>query len=447
MADGAAAVLNTEVWVSEQVTNQGDTGLYASLKLSSAGQPHVLYWTDLETPAAKLVLAHRDPVAGWLNETIPTARGAQAVLAFDSNQRPVIAYYDLDAATINVGVKIAGFWQIDPVPGMLRSFAIGTTSLVLIGDLPLVSYWSEAGLEVARPAATSFRPRANDWRTERVDADARCGFNHSMALDAQGVPSISYFDLEAQALKLATRNNANFPTPAGWTTRVLDGVAAGEYNSIALNPVTHDLHVAYSSSAGLRHVIAGAGHTPELVDPGVATGLYCSIAFDSQGRPHIAYYDSEGGALKVAHFFNTWQVVTVDHAGDVGGFASLVAVSDGILDVTYYDWTRLTLSFAHSVPPPKAVIRQIAPPGGRPNFVQLDGSGSTPDADTLRFEWTPPSTGIAALPDGTGNRTLQVQFINSALGSFLLTLRVTDLPSSSRARYMSGWNSMARGTA
>ena len=101
MADGAAAI-TSEIWVTEVIDNRPDAGVDCSLALNGAGEPHALYWLDQESPAAKLIFAKRAKPE-WLRETLPAKRGARTALIFDDQRQPWVAYYDLDAARINVG--------------------------------------------------------------------------------------------------------------------------------------------------------------------------------------------------------------------------------------------------------------------------------------------------------------------------------------------------------
>jgi hypothetical protein len=115
----------------------------------------------------------------------------------------------------------------------------------------------------------------------------------------------------------------------------------------------------------------------------------------------MAYYDSDSGKLKVAHFRGTWQIATVDPADgspatevDTGGFAALAMVSVDLLDVAYYDWADRDLRFAASVDialtpgvtvepnqsvPFPITLASPAPPGG----VIISLSSSNPEKATI----------------------------------------------------------------
>jgi hypothetical protein len=70
--------------------------------------------------------------------------------------------------------------------------------------------------------------------------------------------------------------------------------------------------------------------TVETVDDSVSCGSYCSLAFNSQGQPAIAYYEIRSHTgytlqnLKYARYIDdTWQTERVAQSGDIGKFNNL----------------------------------------------------------------------------------------------------------------------------
>lgn len=59
--------------------------------------------------------------------------------------------------------------------------------------------------------------------------------------------------------------------------------------------------------------------THQVVEEKTGVGQYGSIILDSQGRPHISYYDSKSQCLKYAAFIDSnWTITVVDSVGNVG---------------------------------------------------------------------------------------------------------------------------------
>jgi len=143
--------------------------------------------------------------------------------------------------------------------------------------------------------------------------------------------------------------------------------SVGMFPSLKRDPVNGRPSVAYykvdGSEAGSLYYSYWDGvqwHT-EFVDGNapeeskaalVNVGLYASLALDSMGRPHIAYYDAANGALKYAirNVTGGWNVVTVDSGGpannDVGSYCSLVLNPLNEPRISYYDATSKNLKYA-----------------------------------------------------------------------------------------------------
>ncbi len=88
----------------------------------------------------------------------------------------------------------------------------------------------------------------------------------------------------------------------------------------------------------------------ETIDSG-GYGGYVEQAFDSQGIPHLAYYDNGNGDVKYAYWDGSnWQIEVVDSAGDVGAFLSFTLDDDDLAHIAYYNDTGVStgnLKYAH----------------------------------------------------------------------------------------------------
>ncbi|MDH7602533.1 MAG: hypothetical protein QHI38_10355, partial [Armatimonadota bacterium] len=153
----------------------------------------------------------------------------------------------------------------------------------------------------------------NGYSSETVDEDRtdieRVGEYSSIALDASGNPRIAYYKY--------------------------------------INDTHGILRYAYYNGQGW-HVEDVDGNSPGSVDDNV--GRYTSIKVDSQGNPHISYYDVTNGNLMYAVWRSgTWQITTVDGASsptdDVGQYTSL-ALYNGLPRIAYYDVAKGDLKYA-----------------------------------------------------------------------------------------------------
>jgi hypothetical protein len=96
----------------------------------------------------------------------------------------------------------------------------------------------------------------------------------------------------------------------------------------------------------LPQASAAAWHN-EIVESAFSVGEYSSLDLDSDGYPHISYYNSSSQDLKYAwKDAGGWHTTTVDSTGSVGYQTSLVVDSSDHPHISYYDTTNTALKYA-----------------------------------------------------------------------------------------------------
>jgi len=86
----------------------------------------------------------------------------------------------------------------------------------------------------------------------------------------------------------------------------------------------------------------------EDVDDSGTVGQYTAIALDSNGYPHISYYDYVSGDLMYARFDGSaWHIETVDSGDDVGQYNSIAIDSNDRPHISYSDDTNEHTRYAH----------------------------------------------------------------------------------------------------
>jgi fibronectin type III domain protein len=144
------------------------------------------------------------------------------------------------------------------------------------------------------------RKAGGSWSSVPVTTLGRPGQN-SLAIDSLGVAHIAYYEQDKFRLMHGTNGGS------GWSTEEVHGVPGsdlGRHNSIAVNPSTGRIHIAYydTTNQDLRYARqdAGGSWALKVIDTTGDVGTYTSLGLDGIGQVHISYYDATNGELKVA---------------------------------------------------------------------------------------------------------------------------------------------------
>jgi len=196
------------------------------------------------------------------------------------------------------------------------------------------------------------------------------GLNPTLALDASGLPHISYYDYASSDLKYAYYDGSTWHI-----TTVDSGVNTGDYYeevgwdlSLALDLAGHR-HIAYTyerwkrsdsiatlDQAELRYAyFDGTDWITETIVGGRFDFGDTSLALDASDRPHIAYegpylawWGEDCCALNYARFDgSSWLTETV-HAGSgyIGAFNSLGLDTADLPHISYYRMDTDDLMYA-----------------------------------------------------------------------------------------------------
>ena len=187
------------------------------------------------------------------------------------------------------------------------------------------------------------------------------GASNSIAFAPEGIPVISYYHTGNGELRFATCGTVGTgQTPcidSSVSTSTLDGSGArdaGQFNSLAIGadgiPVIsyYDVTNGNLNVAQCFNSTCGGSAATTSPDTGGDVGQYTSIAIGTDGLPVISYYDVTNGDLKVAKCANTGcttgtTVTTQDSTGDVGRFSSITITTGGLPLIAYYDVTNADL--------------------------------------------------------------------------------------------------------
>ena len=191
-----------------------------------------------------------------------------------------------------------------------------------------------------------------------LDGSGNVGQYSSVAIGADGLALISYYDATNGDLKVAHCSNV---TCTAATLSTVDSVGSvGQYSSVTIGADGLALISYYDSTdqvlklalcPDLACTSATFTNTPDRTGN---VGQYSSVTIGTDGLALISYYDATNGDLKVAHCFDSSDSIcttatrtTLQSEGNVGQFTALTIGTDGLALISYYDATNGDLKVAH----------------------------------------------------------------------------------------------------
>ncbi len=110
----------------------------------------------------------------------------------------------------------------------------------------------------------------------------------------------------------------------------------------------HPRIMVYVNGGGLYYLTwDGTDWAMDAVDTSTNVGRWAALALDSQGDPHVSYYDTTNAQLKYASWNGSgWDVEVVDDTDDMGPHSDLVLDSQDRPHIVYRNETTLGLRYA-----------------------------------------------------------------------------------------------------
>jgi hypothetical protein len=248
--------------------------------------------------------------------------------------------------------------------------------LLLVGGSGMARGPGPSGpLEAAGASASPYA--GAPWLNMEIDTAGDTGRHVSVALDEQrGRVYVSYYNATDGDLYLAQNwhPGGNCGPGNNWFCTVVDSPGdVGKYNSVAVNPQTGGVGIAYhdASNGMLKYAYFAnpdqASFTTHVIDKGIVgvstTGLHTALKYRDTGKPFIAYQfynPTNVEALMLAYYSVTngncghdgvegeWQCETIITGEGVGQYNSMAIDGDGEQHVSYYDGGRGELWYATS---------------------------------------------------------------------------------------------------
>ena len=217
---------------------------------------------------------------------------------------------------------------------LLRTLSFFVAMLFLASALVYPIRWGES------PQGPS--PLSSDWTIEVVDSPGWVGFHNSIAVDANGIPHMSYMeyiDSDNEKLKYAKW------TGTGWSNETVD--IGGGFSSIALDS-SGNPHIGHSQGMNPDHNLSysrldGGVWLSEIVDSTGNVGYHVSLTLDANDWPRMSYvrdyrppFQKHEDRLKHAAWNGSaWNIEVVESLPDGIGGTSIAVDSIGYTHISY----------------------------------------------------------------------------------------------------------------
>jgi len=287
------------------ITGVADTdlinaGQWSAIAIGSDGKPVVVFYDT----SAQVLVVHCANVSCTAADSPAfvdsTTAGPHTSIAIGADGFPVLSYL---SSTNNLKIVHCGNLNCTVTVATAFDTNGGSYDAIKIGadGLPIASYYdiSNKHLKVAH----CINPVCTAATSVAVDTQVDVGSYTSLAIGVDGLPIISYFDTTHADLKVAHCTDvacAGAPT----ITVVDTGSSVGQYTSIAIGADNLPIISYYDVTNGhlkVAHCGDAACTTAGSlsVDTAASVGQFTGIAIGSDGLPLVGYFDATNARLKV----------------------------------------------------------------------------------------------------------------------------------------------------
>jgi hypothetical protein len=293
------AHLVENVWTRDPVADEQEIAEddETAIAVHADGVHHVV-WT-----AGGQVLYSTNAEGEFLEEpeVVAEVDAAGLSIAADEQGTPIVAFVEPFTAgaegpdaLVRVATPGEEAWEVETaaesVPDEPISTGVGTA-----GGAVFVAFGSVGETLVATP-------RGDRWFSETADPDGGAGV--SLALDADGVPHVSYSN-SGGAVKEAHQ------AADGWEVTDVGQGATDSATSIAVDDAGVN-HVAWQTAEGIAYATNAEGEFAEQeLPPTVEGGIQPAVGARVQGSVYVAWYDQTNGELQMAILSDTEPLLAV----------------------------------------------------------------------------------------------------------------------------------------
>lgn len=302
-------------------------------QMAQTNIPDDVLIAELLAPTIALAASASPSITWWITTVAEPVYDCYPSLALDSNAQPHISYRDGSDDAVKHTWRGESGWIIETVDS--ETMYGGTWIDLDANDYPHITYGKNGGLQYAYYDGAT-------WHSFSVYEDLY--YYSSLELDSQSLPHIAYLVGDGDPVMYAHFDGTD------WTTEHVGGNTAcvGCTLCLVLDDEDHP-HISSTTSgsgSALWYYYHDGTDWKSFGGPG-GSGQYSSLQLDSEGYPHISFYQWLQDALIYTFYDGSlWQYQTVEDTGDVGRYTSLVMDSMENLHLSYYDVANRDLKYA-----------------------------------------------------------------------------------------------------
>lgn len=274
-------------------------------------------------------------------------------------------YYAVSWATASAQVSIS---TSAVTPGLTA----GVTLTMALNEQYLFTLWARdaaGNWSVQSDSASAFASPFAFGAAAHVPGSNLDNYG-GIAVDTAGVVHTVYRDATTQNIRYARYDGSAWYFEDIDTSGDIQGAASVAVDASGVP------HVSYRRTAGIWHADRSAGSWQRRQIDGA--GLATSLAIDGKGRPHVSYYRTLDNTLCYASWTGTaWSTSTVESVGSGTGYTSLAITADGSAHIAYYDSAATKLKYARWSGSAWSIVDVDATSNaGLEPAIALDGAGN-----------------------------------------------------------------------
>ncbi|MFL2957167.1 MAG: putative Ig domain-containing protein [Candidatus Thalassarchaeaceae archaeon] len=314
-------------------TSYSNTGRDVSIAINSTDSVFIIYFDDYQDD---LRVANITGLSLATGRVANNAAGLErsAALTIDSNDSLHVAYYDRSGADLHyaycsLSCEIEGNWDITTdVDASTNSIGRRVDITVDTDNNPHIAHYDARNDDLEYAYCENTCDNQASWNKTTIESGNNVGYMPSLVLDNDGNKHFIHYNFSSIKVEYSVLysgiNSIYNISSVGSHHYQLGSAVTSSNNFIHLsyyNGSESDGKLQYSNI----NIITGMWETTVIDETATKIGLYSDIDLDSDGNPHISYFDATNNQIKYAKFDGTsWTITVITTVGSASSHTSIV---------------------------------------------------------------------------------------------------------------------------